>query len=170
MQAQWADGHHELPSVPLPARFGEILQVGIVQYPDAHSHDAHLVDGVGHLLVLARHHVVACVRAYHGDAALVEQGQTGGLAGRGAGAGYVPRALDLSPVQLAGAHQQDVTLFHAKAAASLRLQDVFRHGTLAPVQPVDATHHGHVHQHGACGDAVFCHLHRLHGSPQAGGN
>ena len=52
MEAQGADGDQELPAVALPAGFGHVFQVGVVENPETHGGDADLMDGLGHAFIL----------------------------------------------------------------------------------------------------------------------
>jgi site-specific DNA recombinase len=83
VQPQRPDRHQELPAVSLAAGLRHVFQVSIVQDPQTHGRNPYLVNGLHHPRILGRADIVAGIRPQDGDAALMEQGQAGGLTGRG---------------------------------------------------------------------------------------
>src|SRR5207248_58519 len=69
----------ELPPAEPGARVGEILQLTVVDEPQAHGDDPDHVDRHAHASVSRRGRVLGDVRGEHGDLALVEPGEAGGL-------------------------------------------------------------------------------------------
>ena len=73
-------------------------------------------------------------------------------------------------MQLAGADEQNVTLFDLEAAFLLGSQNVVYHDALAPFNPVDAADVRNVNQHSAGDNALMCLFDRTEGRTHAGGH
>ena len=170
LQAQGVDADHEGPAVALAAGLGDVLEVGVVQDPQAHGGDGHLVHWIGELArILGRAYVVSGIGAEDGDVAFLEEGETCRLTRGGTGfAGH--RALNRAPVELSGSHEEHIARLNAEPAALLGGQDVVGHDALAAFHPVDTADEGHIHQHAAGDKAVSRLFDGAHGGAEAGGH